>query len=369
MNNLSEQFDELLAQRSQMLTTYYSFKANVDENAKQLLLCMRLLSKSNAKAGALFTAETADELNTFVNSEHGYSRKALICALQVKLLLHRKLQSSFLSMLMQSEELNIQSLAPELALFISADAHSRLVLALPSKSDEKLYNRYLLSLFYHNQLVAYLTSTKYNAKQLSPLSHLYIKVLSSDYKNSYEVLDLFIKLNYLESPLFEIFIVSLDEQGVTKVVNFFSSNIKLTTYALKCMALSGYSKFIPYLAHSLQQEALSLEAFHGLKLMLGDNLNQFIPQKLQFESDEEQRMKNFPAYGEKIVAAWKSKIAIFKQAKILNGMAIDVSTVDTLLNDASQQHRYFANLHKRILQPNERVNHFEKLFDAQELPS
>ena len=63
-----EQFKELLAQRRQMLSTFYSFKINVDENTKQLLFYMSLLSKEKNTENCLFTATTASDVFNFIQS-------------------------------------------------------------------------------------------------------------------------------------------------------------------------------------------------------------------------------------------------------------------------------------------------------------
>ena len=111
-----ELFKELLAQRRLMMSTFYSFKVNIDENTKQLLFYMSLLSKQKSMPNCLFTAANASEVFNFIQSEHGYNNDDLLCALQLKLHLDKELHNPLFVSLMSSQDSNIQVLASQLCL-------------------------------------------------------------------------------------------------------------------------------------------------------------------------------------------------------------------------------------------------------------
>lgn len=364
-----EHFKVLLAQRSKMLSTFYSFKTNVDENTKQLLLCMSMLSKKNYTENCLFTATSASDLINFIQSDHGYNRDDLVCALQLKLYIKKELYKPFFTSLMSCQDKCAQDITPELALFLSFNLLRNIVISFCPSKNETLYNKCLLSLFYHQQLTAYLSTPHFPSNKLSPLNKLYLSVLAKENANCFDVATQFIQLNYTESHLFEIFIISLDEAEVTQVINRMSTDVDLTPIVIKSMSYSGYRKFIPYLCHFLQKPEYTLLAFNGLKLMLGDNLDQLIPLEIQLESDENQRIKNLPYYSAKIISAWKNKNNIFEPSQMINGMKTDLDTIQNVLQHGSQQHRYFSNIHNVIKVAKKRVNHFNALFDSYKLIS
>lgn len=362
----AEEFKELLAQRRQMLSTFYTFKANVDENTKQLFLYMSLLSKKKPSENCFFTASTANDLFNFIQSEHDYNNADLLCALQLKLHINKELYHPLFVSLMSSQDKNIQALTADLCLFLSTNSLQNIVISFCPSEYEKLHNQCLLSLYYHQHLVSYLNSEHFSLSKLSPLSKLYISVLSNNYKNCYDVLTQFIELKHIDSHLFEIFIISLNETEVTQVINKMSADNDLIAIVIKSMSYSGYRKFVPFLGHFLQDQNNTLHAFNGLKLMLGDKLDQIIPLEIQLESNEEQRIKSLSYYGAKVISAWKNNNEIFTPTQIINGMSIDVETITNTMQNGSQQHRYLANIH-RVIKSEQRVNHFNALFDSKQL--
>jgi len=358
----AEQFKELLAQRSKMLSTFYSFKANIDQNTKQLLLYMTLLSKQKPSENCLFTATTAGEVFSFIQSEHGYNNADLLCAIQLKLHLNKELHKPLFVSLMSSQDSNIQALAPQLCLFLSTNALQNLVISFSPKKHEALHNQCLLNLYYHKHLVSYLNSEHFSIDKLSPLNKLYLSVLTNNNISCNDVLDKFIELKQVGSHLFEIFIISLNEIEVTQVINKMSADDDLISTVIKSMSYSGYRKFTPFLGHFLQDPKNTLFAFNGLKLMLGDKLDQIIPLGIQLDSDEKQQIKALSLYGAKIISAWKKNHAIFEPAQMINGEKISQGTIEEILHNGSQLHRYFANIHY-VIKSEERVNHFNALFD------
>lgn len=361
-----EQFKELLAQRRQMLSAFYSFKQNVDDNTKQLLLYMSLLSKQKPAENCLFTATTAGEIFNFIQNDHGYNNADLLCALQLKLHLNKELHKPLFVSLMSSKESNIQALASELCLFLSTNSLQNLVISFCPSEYELLHNQCLLSLYYHQQLVAYINSAHFSLNKLSVLNKLYLAVLANNNMNCYEVLNQFIELNYVDSHLFEIFIISLDETEVTKVINKMSADDNLISVVIKSMSCSGYRKFILFLGHFLHDPKNTLFAFNGLKLMLGDKLDQLIPLDVQLDSNEAQRTKALSYYGAKIISAWNNNNDIFSATQMINGMKIGRATIENTLQNGSQQHRYFANIH-HVIKSGQRVNHFNALFNRKQL--
>ncbi|WP_426357554.1 hypothetical protein ACPUVO_13985 [Pseudocolwellia sp. HL-MZ19] len=362
----AEQFKELLAQRSIMLSTFYSFKMNLDENTKQLFLYMSLLSKQKSTENCLFTATNAVDLFNFIQSEHGYNNADLLCALQLKLHLNKELHQPLFVSLMSSQDASIQALASQLCLFLSTNSLQNLVISFCPSEYETLHNQCLLSLYYHKHLVSYLNSEHFSLSKLSPLNKLYLSVLSNNSLSCHDVLSQFIALKYIDSHLFEIFIISLNEAEVTQVINKMSAEDDLISVVIKTMSYSGYRKFTPFLGHFLQVPKNTLHAFNGLKLMLGDKLDQLIPLEIQLESNEEQRTKSLSYYGAKVISAWKNNNDIFAPTQMINGMNIEEETINYILQNGSQQHRYFANIH-HVITSDKRVNHFNALFDRKQL--
>ncbi|WP_076418013.1 hypothetical protein [Colwellia sp. UCD-KL20] len=361
-----EQFKDLLAQRRSMLSTFYSFKVNLDENTKQLLLYMSLLSKQKLTPNCLFTATTAGEVFNFIQSDHGYNDDDLLCLLQLKLHLNKELHKPLFISLMSCQERHIQNIASQLCLYLSANSLQNLVISFCPSEDETLHNQCLLSLYYNKYIVPYINSEHFSLSKLSPLNHLYLNVLTTNKISCYEILKQFIELNYINSHLFEIFIISLNETEITKVINKMSADVNLISVVINSMSYSGYRKFIPFLGHFLQDKNNALFAFNGLKLMLGENLDQLIPLEIQLESDEDKRIKALSYYGAKVISAWKNNSDIFTATQMLNGMQIDQEAVINTLQNGSQKHRYFANIHY-VIKSEQRVSHFNSLFDRKRL--
>jgi len=315
-----ELFKELLAQRRLMMSTFYSFKVNIDENTKQLLFYMSLLSKQKSMPNCLFTAANASEVFNFIQSEHGYNNEDLLCALQLKLHLDKELHNPLFVSLMSSQDSNIQVLASQLCLFLSTNSLQNLVISFSPTEYETLHNQCLLSLYYSKHLVPYLNSQHFSLSKLSPLNNLYLNVLTVNNVSCYEILNQFIELEYLDSHLFEIFIMSLNETEVTQVINKMSADDNLIAVVIKSMSYSGYRKFTPFLGHFLQDPDNAINAFNGLKLMLGEKLDQLIPLEIQLESEENKRIKALSYYGAKVISAWKNNHEIFLATQMLNGM-------------------------------------------------
>lgn len=361
-----ELFKELLAQRRLMMSTFYSFKVNIDENTKQLLFYMSLLSKQKSMPNCLFTAANASEVFNFIQSEHGYNNDDLLCALQLKLHLDKELHNPLFVSLMSSQDSNIQVLASQLCLFLSTNSLQNLVISFSPTEYETLHNQCLLSLYYSKHLVPYLNSQHFSLSKLSPLNNLYLNVLTVNNVSCYEILNQFIELEYLDSHLFEIFIMSLNETEVTQVINKMSADDNLIAVVIKSMSYSGYRKFTPFLGHFLQDPDNAINAFNGLKLMLGEKIDQLIPLEIQLESEENKRIKALSYYGAKVISAWKNNHEIFLATQMLNGMQIDSGAIQNTLHKGSQKHRYFANIHN-VIHSDQRVSHFSSLFDIKQM--
>ena len=129
---------------------------------------------------------------------------------------------------MSSQDSNIQVLASQLCLFLSTNSLQNLVISFSPTEYETLHNQCLLSLYYSKHLVPYLNSQHFSLSKLSPLNNLYLNVLTVNNVSCYEILNQFIELEYLDSHLFEIFIMSLNEKEVTQVIN------KMSAIKTKC---------------------------------------------------------------------------------------------------------------------------------------
>ena len=100
--------------------------------------------------------------------------------------------------------------------------------------------------------------------------------------------------------------------------------------------------------------------------MLGNKLDQLIPLDVQLDSNEEQKIKALTHYSAKIISAWNKDNDIFTPTQMINGMKIGRATIESTLQNGSQQHRYFANIH-HVIKSGQRVNHFNALFEKKQL--
>jgi len=411
---------ELLAQRQILTQSFFSYKHNLDGNTRSIKACLRLLKKASGggleekKQLAFFQTENADELVSAIHQACTFKPDDILLLLQLILSAKPALTAGVVDKLGQSQVPALQFLSAQLILTLGgnngqgADLH--IFLRIADKGSYSAYHLILLAGYYHNILGQVLAAVineapdevfqnppglEYYIAGQPPLSQLYLKVLFSAGKDKalkegdcLLLLKLFIECEYLSSHLFEIFILSLGEESLTRVINQLSSALEqspdsvdrqqgcrqpLEESLIFAMALSGYSKFIPFLARYLQSPIYKEQAFTGLRLLLGDKLDLFIPPAIQFNSDEAQRLTDLSYYGAKILGCWQSVLTTgglsehqqeqTKQKaeispRLFNGLPPTVENIESILLHGSLVHRRYACLHKRILIPEQACPHY-----------
>ncbi|WDE01196.1 hypothetical protein [Thalassomonas actiniarum] len=436
MKEISLYLDELLAQRRVIHQTFYSYQQNLDENNRSLMACLRLLKKvknNGAEDNAqlvLFQAENAAELVEAIRENTRFEADDLLLLLQLMLSRQQALTAEVISALVQCKEHILQLMASQLhlALGVTNEQEPLLPFVL-AKCNVEAYHICLLAGYYHNTLMKTLSlavdkreneafgddnELENYIKKQAPLRRLYLRVLLTVATPEIEMpkitnqteseplvlLKDFVEHEYLNTHLFEIFIVSLDEASLTRVINQLTSwqdNVSapdciqaehsqqsLEESLIFAMALSGYSKFIPFLARYLQKPGYTQQAYTGLRLMLGDKLDQFIPLAIQFASDEAQRLTDLSYYGAKILGCWQQLLTVNQApeklqggsevgpeqateqmpvkkevpARLFNGLPITLDNIKTTFVQGSLLHRRYASLHQKILSPQQRVSHY-----------
>ncbi|WDE13897.1 hypothetical protein [Thalassomonas haliotis] len=439
MKETSLYLGELLAQRRVINQTFYSYKQNLDENNRALAACLRLLKKAKSNGTEekaqlmLFQAKNAAELVEAIRENTRFKADDLLLLLQLMLSRQQGAAADVIRALVQCKEHTLQLLAGQLHLArVTTNGQEPLspsFLSVLAKDNVAACHVFLLAGYYHNTLMKTLSIAVNNGENQAlvddsewesyienqpPLSRLYLRVLLtatmsqvaiSKVANKAEntplvLLEQFVEHAYLSSHLFEIFIVSLDEISLTRVINRLSTWLDDAS-APECldedgskqnrqeplifaMALSGYSKFIPFLARYLQKPDYSQQAFTALRLILGDKLDQFIPLAIQFASDEEQRLTDLSYYGAKILGGWQQlltmnpaaeklqagqEIGLEQQteqvpvqegipARLFNGLPITLDNLETIIAQGSLLHRRYASLHHKALAPQQSVSHY-----------
>lgn len=334
---------ELLAKREQFITTDYAFKSNVDKNRLQLLACARLLAKQHHP----FFGEA--QLNTallVLQQDKSYSINQRFLQLQLYAVIHDN-AALIVKWLYQDETSEFHPLASKLALIMKVDDAP-----LSVEYSQATFNNQLLTCYYRQQwsTLHHLQMANHN---LPPLTQLYVAVTQESLPNESEqviecmtsfVTD-FIKLNYLNSELFELYVVGLSVKQVEKVIELLSVDTQQTSLIIKVMALSGYSQFIPQLARYLQDKNYTAEAYVSLNILLGEQLALIIPDKVESNSDQSERIEDLIYYGAKILHIYESSLIDLLGSRILMGQSINERKLEYVFHFGSQVHRRVASLH------------------------
>lgn len=342
MLEIMDYMDELLAQRGQFINTFYAFKSNADESRARLIACARLLVK---KQHSFFSnPEITNSLSVLSHtSEKEQSQSEYLLMLQLYAGVHQNTQD-VAKYLYQSHNLKLQSLAPLFSLLTRVERAP-----LQHGNNEALLNNQLVAAFYCRQSDVITQFYLAQHPHLSPLTQLYATVLGDNSELSHVLVSDFISCDYLHSHLFELYVVMLDERQLTDVVNHLSSDDKHTALIMNIMALSGYSKFIPFLARYLQNKIYTLNAHRALRILMGPSLDSLIPDAIQFESEEKQRVQDFTYYGAKILHYWDQTLIQSLGARVLSGLTITPKNIAKIWLNGSQIHRRIAALHSTQL--------------------
>lgn len=338
---INNYMDELLAQREQFISTFYAFKSNADESRKRLIACTRLLvKKQHPFFAATDVTESLSVLNNSADKSQPQYQATCLLMLQLYALIQQN-QQDVAKHLYQDNDPHLQSIAPLFALLMQVEDQP-----LQIGNNEGLLNNQLLGAFYRRQAPVITKFTAEHHHQVSPLTQLYLAVFADNRALSSELVTDFITCGYLHSHLFELYVVMLDERQLTDVVNHLSSDENNVSLIINVMALSGYSKFIPFLARYLQSKAHTLDAHRALRILMGPSLDSLIPDAIQFESEAQQRVQDFTYYGAKILHYWDKSLIQSLGERVLSGLAVTPKNIDEIWNNGSQIHRRIAALHK-----------------------
>ncbi|MCK5817974.1 MAG: hypothetical protein KAH18_01730 [Psychromonas sp.] len=340
---------ELMSQRKQFSNGFCSFKQNMDDNSNRLLACARLLradpdhffSKKNPLL-ALDLFKVYEEL----------SNNQQLLLLQVYAKIHNNF-TSLLSNLQESPDPKMQLLGDELMLIKG----NKGLLKKFSGTSNRLQIQ-LLYCFYTDQYENVLKLVESEDWEATPVNKLYFNLLFSDTQLQSDLLLLFIDLELLESHLFELFIVALNEKTVTEVVNKLSADDEHVKLIIRVMSLSGYTKFIPFLARYLQDEKYTLCAYHSLRILLGDKLDELIPSDIQFDSDQEKQKSNLAYYGAKMLHYWDSDFLKVFGPCILSGKNRTPLNILNIYKSASQAHRRVASINQIMVNVDDGLHYY-----------
>lgn len=342
---------ELIHQREQFSDSFCSFKQNMDDNGNRLLACARLLGADPdhffSKKDPLLALDLFEEYKDLSNNQQ-------LLLLQVYAKIHNNF-TSLLSNLQESPDLNIQLLGDELMLI---KGHKGLLKKFSANSER--LQKQLLYCFYTDQYEHVLKFVESEDWEDTPVNKLYFNLLFSDTQLQSNLLLLFIDLELLESHLFELFIVSLNEKTLTEVVNKLSADDEHVKLIIKVMSLSGYTKFIPFLARYLQDEEHTLFAYYSLRILLGDKLDELIPCDIQFDSDKEKQKNNLAYYGAKMLHYWDSDFLKVFGPCILSGENLTSINIINIYNSASQAHRRVASINQIMVNVDDGIPYYSK---------
>ncbi|WP_137297359.1 hypothetical protein [Psychromonas sp. SP041] len=330
---------ELLAQREQYINADYAYKSNVDKNRLQLLACARLLAKKNH---AFFAEAQPKTALLALQQDNSYSINQLFLLLQLNATIHNNAGLT-LEWLYQCETSEFHPLASKFALLMKVDD-----LPLSLEHSELTLNNQLLTCYYRQQWPT-LHRFQISNNKVSSLTQLYIAVLQETLQNESQLttdfITDFIKLDYLNSELFELYVVRLSVEQIGKVVELLSVDTQHTKLIIKVMALSGYSQFIPLLARYLQDKNYTEDAYKSLNILLGDQLALIIPDKVESNSNQSERIEDLTYYGAKILHLYESSLINSLGSRILMGQSISERHLAHVFHFGSQVHRRVASLH------------------------
>jgi hypothetical protein len=382
MDKLTVQLAQLIAQRKILSFNFCCYKESFVDNTQKLVTVAHLIHAQNNNF-CILSAQNTKQIIEHIQAEHQnkeqYNEHELALVLALKLIIKPQLQGELLTIMLTSEQIYLQSLSLAVVkvlgdnLIFAIDFINEFTLPIygvsadetNEKSPQQAFiQKALFTLHYSKKLTAYLNSElpEYkdydnriaSSESLSAINWLTIDVLSDNKQDVQKITTTFIQQEYLNSHLFDVFITSLNEFEVTQVVNQLSVDDTHIPYIIHAMALSGYIKFIPFLAQYLQQANFVSDAYQALRIMLGSKLDRLIPLNIQFNSEIDERKKDLPYYGAKILNAWQQRMPsigfTFEQPdnkRLLNGLELSIQAIEHVAISGSQWHRYVAMLHQQ----------------------
>jgi len=331
--------DELFAQREHFINAFYATKQNVDDNRNKLMACAYLLSKQ--QDSIFFNSDVAVVLSILTNDKTiSEARMMLILQLYVQLYGNAEL---LIDGLYQNNSSIQQKLAPKLALILCIKD-----IPLSISYNEEVLNEHLLAYSYRQRFDELATFSQSFSEQVTPLTRLYLDALDTRVISEKLLLNEFISNDYLDSELFKLYVIRLPLDLLATLIEQLSSHSdpQIIRVLINVIGLAGYSRFIPLLARYLQDKSYALVAHHALRTIMGEGLDKLIPEHIQFNSDEIERIEDLPYYGAKILHHWETDLASTLPGRLLSGLPITEANLDLLLKNGSQVHRRAAALHK-----------------------
>ena len=331
--------DELFAQREHFINAFYATKQNVDDNRNKLMACAYQLS---TQQDSLFSNSDSEVALTVLSNIKAASETRMLLMLQLYVQLYDNAEL-LIDGLYQNNSSNQQQLAPKLALILGIKD-----IPLSVAYNEKVLNAHLLACYYLQGFEELSAFSQSFSEQVTPLTRLYLDALDTRVTSEQLLLNEFIDNDYLNSELFELYVIRLPQDSFVKLIEQLSSNSSSGSInvVIKVMGLTGYRQYIPLLARYLQDKSYALVAHHALRTLMGEGLDKLIPEHIQFNSDEIERVQDLPYYGAKILHHWEIHLASTLPERVLSGLPITEANLDLLLQTGSQVHRRVAALHK-----------------------
>lgn len=339
MESLQEQVVALLQQRKAFSQSFYAYSINMQDNSARILALLSLIEQD--QASTLYNCKKASQLVALISDQFSdYEQWQWVFILQALCKKKRFAQALF-DQLVDQDAPHLHQLAFQFALNINED----LIINAPSKSSE-LLPLYFTCLFYQNDRKSITTFQFSEAELKQGNSILFQKIFSEIEHDAVNLVEDFIAKKLLDSHLFKLFIVALDEPSVTQVVNRLANDQDNITLIIDVMALSGYSKFIPFICRFMQNEDTAENAYQGLRLLLDDKLDRYLPLSVQLSTDLTQKKLDYKRCSEALLTKWSVELSPILPSRMLAGEAICAEHLNQLWLTGSQAHRQAAALHQ-----------------------
>ena len=335
--------DKLLAQLkltiNQLITvdnSYYCFEENVEHIKAKVFACIRLISQDSLSTTYLKDINDEKKFVSHLLNQTQLSIEQLEILLPIVLTKLCNKSQDIINAMLQHETL--QHLALSIAL------QNQYQIQLPQNCSMQVLQHHCINLFLMNkeQELKHYHHSFCNAK--CQQTQVLLKILMKQPLTLHSEQKLVVNETKLVTDIFKIYILSLDEIQLTNLINDLSKDEDNYPLLIAVMGVSGFIKYVPFLAKALFNKAVAKAAFDYLKLMLGDKLAAFMPLALQFESNEQQQYKSLHYYGAKILHLWSQRNTDDYPDKMLSGVAINQKNLNVISTTHSLRHKKHALL-------------------------
>ncbi|UCX04449.1 hypothetical protein [Shewanella glacialimarina] len=351
--SLLESFNFLLAQRQIILSSFQCEPKNLADNTQSLLITLKMLLQEGGVSHPLLNAKTSTDFISALESEAEYSIENQLVIMQLLLHLHYKhapdKQVDVFQKLFESSTVNSDKYLPYLALIASQQNIDKIPFRTTNKMSVQIH-QYLLFCLYRGKRLKRKGAAEVLEVSMTPMTTLYIEMLMETPKEPLALYTDFVELALCNNVLFDIFITSLEEPIFTQLVNLMSQDNSMRARVIELMGYSGFSKFVPFLARAMQQPAQTLAAFKALRTILGPELDHAVPYQWQFEDDQSKRCEYLQFYSAKLLNRWLLLAPKMLNVRMINGIEVNIETIDKIISHSSPVHQQVARLHKLRLQ-------------------